>query len=182
MRIREKNVILKNGQRIILRSPESQDGKAMLDHMKLTSGESYFLVRYPEEIKRQVEAEESFLNTVCEDKKDVMIVACAGEKIIGCGSVMKVGEQLKCIHRADMGISIQEKYCNEGLGAFMVKELLTYAKDNFEQIELGVFEDNSRAIHLYEKLGFKRFGVIPRAFKLKDGTYRDEIQMIYINK
>lgn len=182
MRIKETNVFLKNGHEITLRSAEPQDAQAVLDNMKQTSLETYFMIRYPEEIKRSIEAEERFLNAVCEDEKDIMIVACTGEEIIGCASVMKIGEQLKCIHRGGMGISIQQKYCNEGLGVFMVKELLAYAKDNFEQIELGVFEDNPRAIHLYEKLGFKRFGVIPRAFKLKDGTYRDEIQMIYINK
>lgn len=53
------------------------------------------------------------------------------------------------------------------------------AKANgFEQLELGVFEDNTEAIHIYEKFGFQKYGVQPRAFKLKDGTYRDEIIMV----
>ena len=50
--------------------------------------------------------------------------------------------------------------------------------NGFEQLELGVYSDNSRAIHLYEKFGFERYGIQPRAFKLKDGTYRDEIIMV----
>ena len=53
-------------------------------------------------------------------------------------------------------------------------------KNGFEQVELGVFEDNLRAIHLYKKCGFKKVGIQPRAFKLKDGTYRDEVQMVHI--
>ena len=53
------------------------------------------------------------------------------------------------------------------------------AKANgFEQLELGVFEDNQAAIHLYEKFGFRTCGVQPRAFKLKDGSYRDELFMV----
>ncbi len=60
----------------------------------------------------------------------------------------------------------------------MMKKAIGLA--NFEQIELGVFEDNHAAIGLYEKFGFKRCGVLPRAYKLKDGTYRDEIQMILL--
>lgn len=43
---------------------------------------------------------------------------------------------------------------------------------------LTVRSDNARAIHLYEKVGFERYGIQPRAFKLKDGTYRDEIIMV----
>ena len=50
--------------------------------------------------------------------------------------------------------------------------------NGFEQLELGVYSDNSRAIHLYEKFGFERYGIQPRAFKLKDGTFRDEIIMV----
>ena len=50
-------------------------------------------------------------------------------------------------------------------------------KGGSEKVEL-VYSDNARAIHLYEKFGFERYGIHPRAFKLKDGTYRDEIIMV----
>ena len=61
----------------------------------------------------------------------------------------------------------------------MIEAALRQAKENgFEQVELGMFEDNSRARHLYEKLGFQEQGRTLRAFRLKDGTYRDEIQMV----
>ena len=61
----------------------------------------------------------------------------------------------------------------------MVQYAIEQAKLNgFELLELGVFEDNEPAIHLYEKLGFVKYGIQPRAFKLKDGTYRDEIIMV----
>ena len=46
-----------------------------------------------------------------------------------------------------------------------------------EQMELGVYADNERAIHLYQKYGFEQCGIWKNAFKLKDGTYRDEILM-----
>ena len=45
---------------------------------------------------------------------------------------------------------------------------------------LGVYSDNDRARHMYKKMGFKEYGMNPRAFKLKDGTYRDEIIMANI--
>ena len=41
-----------------------------------------------------------------------------------------------------------------------------------------MFADNERAIYLYRKLGFTEMGCIPKAFLLKDGTYRDEVQMV----
>ncbi len=33
---------------------------------------------------------------------------------------------------------------------------------------------------MYKKMGFKEYGINPREFKLKDGTYRDEIIMANI--
>lgn len=38
-------------------------------------------------------------------------------------------------------------------------------ENGFEQVELGIFEDNERAIHLYEKYGFVKCGIQPKAFK-----------------
>ena len=63
----------------------------------------------------------------------------------------------------------------------VVKIALDQARTNgFEQVELGVFSDNDIARHMYKKMGFKEYGMNPRAFKLKDGTYRDEIVMANI--
>ena len=81
-------------------------------------------------------------------------------------------------HRGSLGISVEQKAWG-GLGTAMIEAALRQAKENgFAQVELGVFEDNSRARHLYEKLGFQEQGRTLRAFRLKDGTYRDEIQMV----
>ena len=82
-----------------------------------------------------------------------------------------------------MGISLLKEYWGCGLGSFLMQIAVEQAAANgFEQLELGVFEDNARAIALYEKFGFAKYGVNPRAFKLKDGTYRDEIIMVKMLK
>ena len=60
-----------------------------------------------------------------------------------------------------------------------MKLALHQAKENgLEQMELGVYADNERAIHLYQKYGFEQCGIWKNAFKLKDGTYRDEILIV----
>ena len=86
---------------------------------------------------------------------------------------------IKFRHKAGIGIFILQRYCGIGLG----RQLMEYAIENarkteLEQLKLGVFDDNVAAIRLYEKLGFREWGREPHAFKLKDGSYRDEIQMV----
>ena len=44
-------------------------------------------------------------------------------------------------------------------------------------MELEFIEGNDRAKHLYEKFGFRVVAEKPNAFKLKDGTYRNEFYM-----
>ena len=60
----------------------------------------------------------------------------------------------------------------KGLGTFAVKAMICHAffNLNLRRIELGVLENNSPAIHLYEKCGFIREG-IKRESNYKNGQY-----------
>ena len=179
MTITEKEITLKNGQKIILRSPMESEAKAVSDHRYETSKETYFMSCYPEESKfREAEMKER-MTAINEDEKAFNITAYADGKIVGDAVVSKIKNHIKFRHRGYFGISIRDAYCDLGLGSIMLNEAIKIAKENgFEQLELGVFSDNHRAIHVYEKAGFKKVGVQPRAFKLKDGTYRDEVLMV----
>lgn len=62
----------------------------------------------------------------------------------------------------------------KGIGSFAVKEMLNHAFNNLNlrRVELFVLEDNKRAIHLYEKSGFKLEGRKRKA-KYKNGKFVD---------
>ncbi len=46
-----------------------------------------------------------------------------------------------------------------------------------KMIILDAFATNKRAIHVYEKTGFRTVGQIPKAF-LRDEGYIDEVRMV----
>ena len=178
MQIQPCTVRLKDGREVLLRSPERGDAQAMLDYMRVTSGETHFMARYPEECPTDVQWEYDFLDRITPHAKSFMLVAILDGELVGGCSVMAVSGHIKTRHRGSLGISVEQKAWG-GLGTAMIEAALRQAKENgFEQVELGVFEDNPRARHLYEKLGFQEQGRTLRAFRLKDGTYRDEIQMV----
>lgn len=181
MIIDSREYTLKNGQKVILRSPIPEDTKELMQHRIATSQETYFMSRYPEEFQDFEEKQRATITQVNEDKDDFEILALLDEKIIGHAGIRRIDNHLKTRHRGMFGISIRREFCDCGVGSLMLEKCLEIAKDtSFEQIELGVFADNVRAIHLYEKLGFEQVGIMPRAFKLKDGTFRDEVHMVYI--
>ncbi|MGL5616473.1 MAG: GNAT family N-acetyltransferase [Sarcina sp.] len=183
MLIDEKEIILKSGKKVLIKSATKKYAESLCNHRYVTASESYFMAGYPEEMNLDIDKMKNNLLTLEKDEKDFLITAFLDGKIIGDAGITKIRDQMKYGHRAYFGISILKEFCNEGLGMHMLSIALEQAKKNgFEQVELGVFEDNLPAIALYEKCGFKKFGVQPRAFKLKDGTYRDEIIMVHFFK
>ena len=49
MIIPETAVTLKDGTKVILRSPQPRDAAQLNEYLRLTSGETHYMVRYPEE-------------------------------------------------------------------------------------------------------------------------------------
>lgn len=66
----------------------------------------------------------------------------------------------------------------KGLGTFAVKAMIEHAFQNLNlrRIELGVLENNTPAIHLYEKCGFIHEG-IKRESNYKNGRYISMLMM-----
>ena len=178
MQIKKKEVSI-HGKTIVLRSPEEKDAQTFTDIRKITYEETYFLARYPEENYMTPEIAKNMIETTLQRKDEFLLGAFDGDKMIGCVIVANDGSHIKFRHKAEIGIFILQEYCGMGLGRIMMEQAIQAAKTTgLEQLNLGVFDDNMGAIHLYQQLGFKEWGREPHAFKLKDGTYRDEIQMV----
>jgi len=139
------------------------------------------MAREPEDGQMNIDRLTEGLKMFEESDKSFMVNAYIGDELVGDLGVALLRPHIKYLHRAYLGMSILQKCTGMGLGSAMMKIALEQAKANgFEQVELGVFSDNERAQALYKKFGFKEYGKQPRAFKLQDGTYRDEIIMVNI--
>ena len=168
----EEHLILQNTA-FLLRSPLASEGADLARHQYITSEETYFMARYPEEVVTDPVLVARRIARVNESDREFTLSAYLDGEMVANLQVSKIGEHIKFRHRAAMGISIQSKCRGLGLGTAMIGRA-----NGFEQLELGVFEDNQAAIHVYEKLGFQPVGITPRAFLLKDGSYRNEVQMV----
>lgn len=102
------------------------------------------------------------------------------EKIIGMAG-LNISPNPRTRHVGSIGIMIHRDYQNQGVGSALMKTLLDVA-DNWlmlVRVELTVFTDNARAIHLYEKLGFEKEGIRRKA-AIRNGEYADEYAMARI--
>lgn len=178
MEFKAKKILLKDDTECILRSPNENDAEKMLEYLKMTSGETHFMTRYPEEVNITIDNEIKMLKDNLNSNTDLMIAAFINDDLAGNASISCITNHIKLKHRGSFGISIKEKYWNLGIGNTLINEILNQCKlMGYEQVELGVFSDNYKAQAIYKKYGFEEWGTTKNAFKLKDGTYRDEILM-----
>lgn len=64
---------------------------------------------------------------------------------------------------------IHEEYQNKGYGTYLINEVLTsLEKTGYCEFTVGVEEDNERALHMYQKVGFIT------AIALKSETYQGD--------
>lgn len=175
----EKKIILKNGVEAILKTPELKDAQKMLENIRVCSGETEFLSMCTEDwAGATVEGEEMWIRK-CRESENIILIACFVDGEIVGSSDINFMSGIKTYHRAVLGITIQRKYWNIGIGSAMFEELMKAAKEHekTEIVELEFIEGNERAKALYEKFGFEVISVKPKFFKLKDGTYQNKVYM-----
>ena len=98
-------------------------------------------------------------------------------KVIALGG-LHVAVKHRMRHSADISLIVHTNYQNAGIGRAILTQLLELA-DNWlllKKVELEVAAGNSRAIHLYESLGFEREGLKKYA-TITDGKLTDIVVM-----
>ena len=180
MIVKETDFQLRDGRRALLRSPGEEHAEQMLSFLVQASGETVYLMRYPEEwADYTLEQERTLLRSVGENPNMTMIACFVDGKIAGsCQLAFRTG--LKDRHRARVAIAILRDYWGLGIGTRMFEEMIRLARERggVRQLELDFIEGNNRARGLYEKMGFRITGVIPDAIRLKDGRFLNEYSML----
>ena len=160
-----------------------EDAEAMIEYMKQTAGETPWLLRYPDEVSYTLEQEQEILNSILNDPGHAMMVGTVDGKVAGNCSISGIGTKRKIRHRCSLAITLYREYWGLGIGTAMINYLAELAEQaGFEQMDLEVVADNTRAQALYRKCGFAESGRRTRALKFDDGTFHDEILMTRILK
>lgn len=173
----EKTVVLKNGKSCILRSGRGDDAKAVCDIFRKTHQETDFLLSYPEESSMTEESERQFLEEKEQSDRAVEICAFLDGHLAGFAGIDAVGGKE---NPPPGGIRNQ---CGKGLlgawhrqgadpGLHRMRE-----KAGYSQVELDVVADNSRAVSLYESVGFREYGRNPRGFRSRVSGWQELVLM-----
>lgn len=80
----------------------------------------------------------------------------------------------RCGHICNASYAVDKNYRGNGVGEHLIRHSLEKAKNlGFRIMQFNaVVEDNHSAKRLYEKIGFKKLGIIPGGFKDITNTYK----------
>ncbi|WP_288597781.1 GNAT family N-acetyltransferase [uncultured Streptococcus sp.] len=158
-------------QEVIVEEAQLSDAKALVDLLSQVSQETDFVVA--ETILSQ-ENMEIFLERHLESVNEICLVVRVGKELAGVLNVSSTSSP-QTNHIGDIFIAVQEKYWGYGLGSLLMEVALDWACHTpvIRRLELTVQDRNSRAVHLYEKFGFKIEATKERGAKTKDGEFLD---------
>ncbi len=174
----EKEIILKDGRTALFRGPLPSDAAAALEYMKITAGETPYLLRTPEEITMTVEEEAAYLTRYPSDPNTAMII-CFVDGVMAGNCQIARKTKLKNRHRAIVAIALLKEFWGLGIGTAMFEEMIAIAETwGVAQLELEVIEGNDRAMGLYRKMGFEIVSHVPNAIRMPDGAFVKEFLMV----
>lgn len=178
MLFQTKRIQLKNGKEAVLRSPRREDAAVMVENLRQTAAETEFLLRCPEEVTMTVEQEEKFIQSINQSENNWMILCEVDGQYAG-NCHLQLYTKLKIRHRGTVAIGLSKAFWNMGIGTAMFEEMIAIARENgAAMLELAVDACNERGVALYRKMGFREYGLLPNATRVKDGSLHDEIMML----
>ena len=105
-----------------------------------------------------------------------MVMAEADNHVVGWCDVRRLAPKTPVDHRGVLGICVKKEFRGKGIGEALMKGILEKCRGKFEVVELTVLSGNQKAIKLYEKFGFQKYGVQLGAVKRAE-KYFDEYLM-----
>lgn len=148
-----------------------EEAAALLEFLKIVGGETDNLSFGAEGVPLDAAAEQAYLQRQVDSADNAQYFAKANGEIIGTVSLNRKPNRMR--HRGVVGISLKRAWWGSGAASAMMEAILAFARENgFEQLNIEVRSDNVRAVHLYEKFGFRKLCTFPAFFKI-DGKNID---------
>ena len=159
---------------LLIREAEPKDAAELVAFLNRVSLETEFTSLDRDGILLTSEEMEIFLNKQASSDNQITLLAFLNGKIAGIVNI--TADQRKRVrHIGDLFIVIGKKYWNNGLGSFLLEEVVEWAQASgiLRRLQLTVQTRNQVAVHLYQKHGFVIEGRQERGAYIEEGDFID---------
>lgn len=175
MRISPRDIVLADGRRTGLRSPEVEDAGALLAHLRTLFHEAYRNLNFPAGHFDGAKLEDQARRIADHDSApaSTLVVATHDDRVVGNLVLIAVGGEFQRFN-CRLAMGVERAFTGAGLGKALMAVAVDQAKlMGHHRIELSVRAHNGAGIALYERCGFRRVGTL-REIAFVDGEFQDE--------
>jgi aminoglycoside 6'-N-acetyltransferase len=160
-------VVVLRGERVLLRSGRPEDAHRLLEIR--TEPE---VVRWWGSADIEEEIREEFIET-----DNAFVIEVEGEEVVG--AIQYHEENDPMYRHAGMDIHLTTSRHGEGLGTEALRLLAGYLFEErgHHRLTIDPAADNAAAIRAYERVGFRRVGIMREYERAPEGEWRDGLLM-----
>lgn len=168
---------LTSQETLTIREALEPDAASMVSYVHQIAGESDFLSFGVGEFSNTIEEEAQLVAHYQKADNHLFILGLIDGEIVSMLNVHG-SPKARLRHIGEFGISVQKADWGKGIGRHMIQAMLAWAYENplLKKIHLVVLAHNTRAISLYQDLGFVVEGRRSRGAYI-NGQYWDDILM-----
>jgi RimJ/RimL family protein N-acetyltransferase len=165
--------------RISIRDARPEDAAALISLQKTVFGETSFMLFAPDEYLATSEEVAAQLTKLASSSSSRRLLAEDQGNLVGFLGIF--GSPVPRLrHSAQLVVGVRRSHWHQGVGKALLSEAIRWAPTvGLSRLELFVMKPNSRAISLYEHLGFCVEGRRRRAYII-DGVAVDDQLMAYV--
>lgn len=180
----EAAITLKDGRCALLRELRPEDAGALLALNRAVVEGGVGVVRSVEELDEREEAVRAAIARGIERSRGGAYacrpVVMLDGTMIGEGTAKRYALR-SLSHVARLSVEVHPAHQGVGVGRAIMERMVAWVRggrgSGVTRLELNVFADNTRAIRLYESLGFVCEGVHRAKLRRAEGGYRDDLTM-----
>jgi len=164
--------------RLVIDRAQASDGDGVLELYLSVLAEERWFIASPDELLLDGEAQGSHIAWLNRQDNGVFLVARLGGELVGALKITG-GDLRRTRHVGRLEVWVGARWREAGVGLALLEAGIRWAEEcpRLSKLSLCVFDDNPRAIHLYERLGFAVEGRRHDEYRERDGRTRGDVLM-----
>jgi len=163
---------------ILIGNALDSDAADVVALYRRTLEEGAWFITYPDEFRGTEQWQAKIIREWNTETNSRFMVARVDGQIVGAISITG-GNKERTHHVGNIEVFVAQDVRGRGVGRALMAAAILWAQSNpiLRKLGLHVFEDNTRAVALYQQLGFVVEGRLEAEFQEIDGSFRNDLVM-----